>query len=188
MTTDALLLPVGRPLVVEDLADYPDDGRRYELIDGVLLVSPSPRRLHQRAVAQLYLLLAAACPADHEVLFAPYDVRLADDTVLVPDLIVARDADLTDRWLPTAPLLAIEVLSPSTRAFDLLVKKDRLRRAGCAHYWVVDVDEPSVTAWRLVGHGELADYETVAEVHGEARLVLDRPFPIEVVPQRLVER
>lgn len=190
-TADALRLPVGRPLVVGDLADTPDDGRRYELIDGVLLVSPAPVFLHQRALARLFLVIEAACPPGCEVLFAPFDVVLADDTLIQPDLIVAPDADYTSRDLPTAPLLAVEVLSPSTRSIDLLLKKERLRRAGCEHYWVVDVSEtsgPAVTAWRLVGSGDESAYETVAEVRGDEVLRVEAPFPVELVPRRLVER
>ena len=143
MTSDVLGLPRGRALTRDDLDAMPDDGHRYELIDGILIVSPAPRRVHQRAVMRLGVLLFEACPDDAELLPAPFDVVLADDTVIQPDLLVAPDADYTDRDLPVAPMLAIEVLSPSTRGIDLLLKKDRLLRAGCAHYWVVDPDEPS---------------------------------------------
>ncbi len=120
--------------------------------------------------------------------FAPFDVRLASDTVIQPDLIVFRTADATEKDLPVAPMLAVEVLSPSTRSFDLHTKKDRLRRAGCAHYWVVDPQVPSVIAWRLEGAGDEAEYVVVGSAAGTEELHLVDPFEIRVVPQRLIER
>ncbi len=106
-------LPRSRPLTRADLDAMPDDGHRYELIDGALIVTPAPGLPHQRAVGELYVLLRSACPPELEVLLAPFDVALADDTVMQPDLLVARRRDLTMRDLPTAPVLAVEVLSPA---------------------------------------------------------------------------
>jgi Uma2 family endonuclease len=103
-------LPWGRPLTRHDLHDLPDDGHRYELLDGMLLVSPSPTHRHQRAASRLVLLLGNACPADRELLFAPFDVVLADDTVLQPDILVASARDLEDERLPLVPHLVVEVL------------------------------------------------------------------------------
>ena len=112
-------LPWGRPLTWQDLPDVPDDGHRYELVDGMPLVSPSPRRLHQRAVTRLALLLGDACPRGLELLLAPFDVVLADDTVLQPDLVVAACSDLDPDPVPLIPELVVEVLlSPSTRRVD----------------------------------------------------------------------
>lgn len=173
-----------RPLTRADLDTMPDDGHRYELIDGILVVSPAPLIRHQDAVAGMYRLLYAACPPDLKVLFAPVDVALSDDTVMQPDLLVARGEDFTERDLPTAPVVAVEVLSPSTRAFDLLLKKDRLRRAGCEHYWVVDPDVPAVMAWQLVD----GTYVESGRAEGDELLVLDEPFPIEIQPSALTDQ
>jgi len=107
-----------RPLTRADLEDTPDDGHRYELIDGVLIVSPGPDLPHQDVVGNLHLLLRAACPPELKVVLAPFDVVLAEDTVLEPDLLVAPRSHFTRRELSGAPLLAVEVLSPSTRRFD----------------------------------------------------------------------
>src|SRR5688500_18040100 len=128
------LLPHGRPLTRADLDRMPDDGHRYELVDGVLLVSPSPRRAHQRAVLRLLRALDDACPPEFEVLGAPFDVVLADDTVMIPDIVVGRRVEFTDKNLPAAPVLAVEVLSPSTRRFDLLLKRSRFESAGAQAY------------------------------------------------------
>lgn len=174
--------PPSRPLKRADLDAMPDDGRRYELIDGVLVVSPAPRPIHQRVQMNLILTLHASIPTDLEMLAAPVDVVLTDDTVMQPDLLVARRADFTERDLPTAPLLAIEVLSPSTRAFDLLLKKDRLQRAGCPHYWVVDPDMPAITTWRL----DDATYVDAGTATGTETLRVESPFSLEIVPAELV--
>ena len=182
MTSDVLGLPRGRALTRDDLDAMPDDGHRYELIDGILIVSPAPRRVHQRAVMRLGVLLFEACPDDAELLPAPFDVVLADDTVIQPVLLVAPDADYTDRDLPVAPMLAIEVLSPSTRGIDLLLKKDRLLRAGCAHYWVVDPDEPSIVAWTLVDGA----YQESARASGDDAFTVTEPFAFSATPDDLV--
>lgn len=175
-------LPRGRALTRDDLDTMPDDGHRYELIDGVLVVSPAPIFRHQIAVGNMHLLLRATCPQDMVVLMAPFDVALSDDTVMQPDLLVGRRTDFTRRDLPKAPVLAVEVLSPSTRAFDLLVKKDRLQRAGCEHYWVVDPDVPGVSAWRLVG-GVYVDAGTAS---GSQVLRLAEPFAVELDSNALI--
>jgi Uma2 family endonuclease len=177
-----MTLPHGRPLTRADLADMPDDGHRYELVDGVLVVSPAPRLRHQRAVRELLVLLHSACPDDLEVLSAPFDVVLAEDTVLLPDLLVARRSDLNESCLPAPPVLAVEVLSPSTRLVDLLLKRSRLEAAGVPSYWVVDPEEPSLIAWQLVG----AAYQEVARVVADERFQTRMPFDVEIVPARLV--
>lgn len=182
MTTEQLGIARGRPFTRADLETMPDDGRRYELVDGLLIVSPAPRHLHQRAIGNLYLLLRAACPIGLEVILAPFDVALSDDTVMQPDLLVARDEEFTPRDLPTAPLLAVEVLSPSTRAYDLLLKKDSLQRAGCRHYWVVDPDVPAITTWSLVGGA----YAETATATGDDVLTVTEPYEITIVPSALV--
>ncbi len=184
VVTTTIGLPRGRPFTVPDLAGLPDDGNRYELLDGVLLVTPAPSTSHQVVVANLLVALHRSCPDDLRVLPAPFDVVLSDDTVVQPDLIVARMSDLTEANLPTAPLLAVEVLSPSTRGLDLLTKRDRLRRAGCASYWVVDPAAARVVAWELDTDG---DYRQVADVTGEQSWTASRPFSVTVVPAALVQ-
>ena len=176
-------LPSGRPFTAADLAKLPDDGNRYELIDGLLLVTPSPAMRHQRCAFTMAVLLREACPDDLEVFIAPFDVVLADDTVVIPDIMVARRSDLTEVNLPVAPVLAVEVLSPSTRSIDLHVKRDRLRRAGCASYWVLDPLDPRLLAWDLNARGE---YDEVAGVAGDETWRSRLPFSIEITPATIV--
>lgn len=172
--TSVTVLPFGRPLTRADLERLPDDGHRYELIDGMLLVSPSPRPRHQLVVGRLHLLLSAACPPDLYVVLAPLAVALSDDTELQPDLLVAPRDQFNDKELPGAPLLSVEVLSPSTRRVDLLLKRDRLQAAGVPSYWIVDPDELSITVLEL----EAGGYQEVALIAGSHRHALTRPFPI----------
>ncbi len=99
-----------------------------------------------------------------------------------PDLLVARRVDFTTRDLPVAPLLAVEILSPSTRRFDLMLKRSRLEAAGCASYWVVDPHRPSLVAW------DLRDgvYVEVANVSGDEVFRATRPFDVAVIPADLI--
>lgn len=175
-------LPWSRPLSAADLSQLPDDGHRYELVDGSLVVTPAPSRRHQEAVARVWRLLEDNRPADLWVGIAPFDVVLSDDTVVQPDVVVARRIDVSDAELTGPPLLAVEVLSPSTARVDLTLKRDRYREAGVASYWVVDPDLPRLTAWDLAG----AEYTLVAEVSGAESFHARRPFQVAVVPARLL--
>ncbi|MBA3523312.1 MAG: Uma2 family endonuclease [Geodermatophilaceae bacterium] len=180
--TRVMALPFSRPLTADDLDSMPDDGHRYELLDGVLIVSPSPSELHQRVVGQLHLLLQAARPADFEVFVAPLDVLLAPDTVVIPDLLVTERIEVPGRRIVLPPRLAIEVLSPSSRRIDMLLKRSRLEAAGVPSYWVVDPLNPRLIAWEL--RDEV--YVEVADVSGAEAASLTAPFPVTVIPSRLV--
>jgi Uma2 family endonuclease len=177
----------GRPFTRDDLEAMPDDGRRYELLDGVLIVSAAPSRLHQRVALNLAMLLHAACPPELELLIAPFAVGLAADTEIQPDVLVARRDKLTDKDLPGAPELAVEVLSPSTRLIDLNTKRRRFERAGTPAFWVIDpLAQPAaahLTAWELDERGH---YEQVADVSGDSEFHAKVPFPVTVVPAMLV--
>lgn len=176
-------LPYGRALTRDDLAAMPDDGHRYELIDGTLIVTPAPGYDHQSGVLELAVLLRSGCPADLKVMIAPFDVVFGKKTVLQPDLLVARRSDFTARDLPKVPVLAVEVLSPSTRHIDLGLKRSRYEAAGCPSYWVIDPKAPSISAWELTD----GQYELVGEAKGEEPLRLSKPYPVEIVPARLLD-
>ena len=180
---DVTTLPWSRALTRADLDRMPDDGHRYELVDGALVVTPAPSPRHQSVVVQLTRLLLDQCPAGLTVLVAPLDVVLSDDTVLQPDVLVARRADFTARDLPVAPLLAVEVMSPSTRRIDLWLKRSRYEAAGCPSYWVVDPDKPSLIAWQL----QEGAYVEVAHVTGTQEYDAAQPYPVTVSPAALAE-
>lgn len=179
---DGALIVTGEPaLTIEDLDRVPDDGRRYELIDGNLIVTPSPSRRHQRGAARLLLLLSASCPEDLEVLAAPFDVQLPDHTHVQPDILVTPASETDERSLHGPPILAVEILSPSTRLIDLHLKKARYESAGCQHCWIVDPTLPSVTAWTLIDGA----YFHLAYAEGDDELVIEQPFPVSITPNRL---
>ena len=92
--TSVTLLRHDREWTVEDLRGLPDDGLQYELADGVLLVSPSPRPAHRRAVGRFFLELSATCPPELEVFTAPLDFQPTPRRSLQPDLLVVRKADV----------------------------------------------------------------------------------------------
>lgn len=89
-----MALPLGVPLTVRDVWDLPDDGHRYELLEGVLMVTPAPGAVHQTCVLELAVLLRSAVGTDDLVLLAPFDWVAGPQTLLQPDLLVAHRADL----------------------------------------------------------------------------------------------
>lgn len=170
------------PLGWDDLLKLPDDGRRFELVDGVLLVSPLPHFLHQRAAVQLTVLLHPACPEGIEVFSPPVAWRISEHTVFEPDVIVLRSSDLFDRGLDGTPLLAVEILSPSTRLRDLGLKRRAYEGAGLPWYWIVNPKKPRLTVLRLVGDR----FVEHAVVEGDEEYVATEPVAVTVVPSALV--
>jgi Uma2 family endonuclease len=184
MTISPTALPFGRPLTADDLEQIPDDGHRYELLDGTLLVSPAPAWQHQIVLGELFVLLHAVCPPEMRAVVAPFAVRLTPDTELQPDILVARYDQFTPKNLPTAPLLAVEVRSPSTALIDLNLKKAVYERHGVESYWVLDPDpdKPSLIVFELGADGR---YVQAAHVTGDDSFAAERPFPIELTPSEL---
>jgi Uma2 family endonuclease len=173
----------GRPFLVTDLDRMPDDGRRYELMDGVLVVSPRPGNPHQEVAAELLGLLRSRCPAGLRALPEPA-VRIAPDTELDPDLVVIRREQINEPKCTEPPLLVVEIRSPSTALIDLNRKKAAYERFGVESYWVVvpDPAEPELVVFEL-NDGR---YQEAAHVRGEESFPAARPFKVEVVPAQLV--
>jgi Uma2 family endonuclease len=173
----------GRPFTVADLDRIPDDGRRYELATGALVVIPRPTPAHQVVAFTLASLLAAACPPGWQVVPEPA-VMIGSDTEFVPDIVVARREQLGGTKITEAPVLVAEVRSPSTALIDLNLKKAAYERFGVESYWVI-VPEPANPELIVF---ELHDgrYREASHVRGEERFAAVRPFRVEVVPARLV--
>lgn len=137
-------------------AALPDDGRRYEIVNGVLLMAPSPNGPHQDTVGEIFLHLRTHVkPAGLGLVrLAPFDVELSPKDVFQPDVFVVLNAHL-DRVLGKkvvgAPDLVVEVASHSTAAFDRLTKYDTYARAGVPEYWIVNPDRRTVEVLVLEG-------------------------------------
>lgn len=145
----------------EDYARLPDDGRRYEVIQGYLYVSPAPTYEHQYAVGQLNRLLGNFIFENElgVLLPAPFDVKLPDRIAdpVEPDLVFIRAENQPRSGDPNfagVPDLAIEVLSPSTRHIDRGVKKEAYREAGVPEYWLVDPRTRTIEVYRLSEGGD----------------------------------
>lgn len=136
--------PVRTGLTRADLDDLPDDGRRYELIDGQLFVSPLARRRHQWVVTQMAYRLKQWTDERGGTVYAGVNVDLSDDTHLEPDLVYSRDEDTSGLGFEVPPELVVEVSSPSTKSFDLGEKKDRYAAEGCHEFWFVDLDTDAI--------------------------------------------
>ena len=130
---------------------FPDDGNRYELVHGELLVSPSPRRVHQRIVMALSVRLWEFCRENGtgEVLTSPADISWSDDTLVQPDLFVITPREAGgEKWSEIRTLdLVVEVLSPSTAKHDRFQKRKlyQLQRVGTL--WLVDADLKQIEVW-----------------------------------------
>lgn len=136
-----------------DLQTIPDDRNRYEILDGELLVSPSPSLNHQELATQ-FLERLRAYLAEHcigSAVIAPADVTFSDDTVVIPDVFVIPLADgkRPQHWEDVGRLLlAIEVLSPGTARIDRTAKRSRYQRENVPEYWIVDGSARAVERWR----------------------------------------
>ena len=180
--TSVTTMPRAGDWTVDDLDRLPDDGLRYELVDGVLLVSPSPLVPHQVALTALLLRLTDAAPAGVRVLPAPLDITFSRTRLLQPDLVVLRQDQLTGPKVQGIPLLAVEVLSPSSRATDLTLKRHVFEQAGVPAYWLFDPGVPALSVLELVDGA----YRDVAHVQSAEPYDATAPFPVTIVPSELV--
>jgi Uma2 family endonuclease len=172
-----------RMLTVEDMETMPDDEFRYELDDGVLIVSPAPSTLHQLAVARLTVMLTAACPADLVVL-PGVGVNISRFQHRVPDVAVVRADSLDTVFQEIPPDLAVEVASPRTRLYDRNRKKDVYQGFGIPAYWIVEPgrDRPELTVFEL----RKGSYKQTAHVTGDEEYLAVLPFAVTIAPSQLV--
>lgn len=164
-------------LTYEDFAALPNDGKRYELHEGELSVTPAPSPLHQGVLGNLFLILAPYVRSlgRGELLLSPLDCIMSDITVVEPDLVYldeARRGLISRRAVEGAPTLAVEILSPSTAHIDRRTKMALYARYGVEYYWIVDPDARTIAAYRL----EAGTYRLDATLEGEAPRALP-PFP-----------
>jgi Uma2 family endonuclease len=171
---------------VEELYALPEDGMRHELLDGTLLVSPPPSVQHQLAAGRLVATLAAAAPADVEVLEAVGVLLPAG--LLVPDVVVARATAVhqAQRSLAAGDVLAVvEIVSPSSRTNDRRWKPEAYAEAGIPMFARLELDGPhgpELHIFRLVEGA----YTSEAIVAGAEPQEIALPFPVSIVPTGLV--
>jgi Uma2 family endonuclease len=174
----------GYRLTVRDLelfSSFPN--WKYELLDGMLIVSPdAPNSRHQDCVLTLAILLRQACPPDLKVMIAPFEFAPGPDRSIQPDVLIARRPVALKR-LTQAPVLVAEVLSASTKLFDLTDKRAFYAAEGVEHYWIVDPEGPSVEALRLV------DGEYAVEVKADAgqQFSVSEPVALNFDPVTLLD-
>jgi Uma2 family endonuclease len=164
-------------LTYEDLLELPDDDQRHELIDGVHYVMSSPALRHQRVVMRLGLSLGnfLGSTGVGEVFFVAVDVVLSPYDVVVPDLVFVSEERrhlLREKNIPGAPDLIAEVLSPSTRHRDRLLKRRLFEREGVREYWILDPEKDTARIHRLVPGG----YGPGAELSAAAGDILSTPL------------
>lgn len=169
-----------RPFGLDDLLAAPDDGYRYEVIDGALVVNPAPAWRHQEISANLREVLRGAATPDLIVLPAAVWL-IGPGQVPEPDLLVTERSKLGEIAVEGTPMLAVEILSPSNRGSDLVRKRALYAEAGCPNYWIVDPAGPSITVLQL----DQGAYTEVAVVQGSALLAVDQPFPVRFRPADL---
>jgi len=144
----------------------PDDGRRYEVVHGELLVTPAPRAVHQLVVQRLTVALSlyAERHGAGQVFTAPADISWGEDTLVQPDVFVVPLAEArTLEWSQmTTLLLAAEVLSPSTARADRFAKRRLYQERGVAAYWIVDPERRCVEVWTPAAAFPAVEWEAVS--------------------------
>jgi Uma2 family endonuclease len=157
------------------------DGRRYEVVDGQLLTTGAQPPPHHAAVIALMVQLKQACPPDLLVSVGSLDFRPAFGVSLRPDLLVCRRSDAGPHLLIGPPLLTVEVLSPSTRTTDVVLKRTLYETYGVPSYWLLDPTHRELTILELTPTG----YTCQAVVQAEESIETITPFPITLTPATL---
>jgi Uma2 family endonuclease len=173
----------GQPWTIEDLDKLPqDDGMRYEIVEGSLLVSPLAGVRHGRAANRLRRLLDRQAPADFEAVQEIGVSVRQRGSYFVPDLFVIRveayDQDDARTFDQKDVVLAVEVLSPSNPGNDLVLKRHYYAAGGIPHYWIVDPEARTLTVYALDGE----TYAERAAVAAGQRWQTDEPFPLSLDP------
>ena len=165
-------IPEGKIILTyEDYAALPNDGKRYEILEGELAVTPAPSTKHQIASANLFKILSRYIDNINlgTLLYAPVDLILESTSVLQPDLLFvakARQNIITDRAIEGAPDLVIEILSPNTSRNDRVTKAQIYSRHKVPAYWIVDPELETVEIYLL----NVDSYRLTATLQGETPL------------------
>ena len=161
------ILPPAYRVTYDDWLQTPEDGNHYEILGGEFFVSPPPNLLHQRISRNLFLKLSKHLEenARGEAFYAPVGVRLSDEDVVEPDLVVVLAENrhrIGAQVIEGPPDLVVEILSPGTAGRDLGPKRILFERGGVPEYWIVDPDATTVEVLVL----EAGTYRRHALLHG----------------------
>jgi len=164
-------------LTYEDYAALPDDGKRYELHEGELSVTPAPGLRHQDILVNLALILVPHVKAHRlgRMFVAPTDCIMTNITVVEPDIVYvdnSRSTLLSERAIEGAPTLAIEIISPSTAHIDRRRKMALYAKHDVTFYWIVDPVALAIEVFRL----ESGAYRLDSKLEGSEPRALP-PFP-----------
>lgn len=168
----------GVKLTYDDYVQFPEDGKRHELIDGEHYVTPTPNRKHQAISGNVHGMLWSYLQQHPigRIFAAPFDVIFSDFDVVDPDLLYLSTKRLgeieTSPWIRGAPDLVVEIGSPSTRKRDETIKRRLYERFGVSEYWVVDPELDAIKVYRRTGER----FERVAELSLEHDDQLTSPF------------
>jgi len=149
----------GARLTYDDFVRIPGDGKRHEIIDGVHYVTPSPVLRHQQLLGRLHVTIFTFLeghPEFGQVFLSPLDTVFSPWDVVEPDLLLVAGDQLeilTEPNIQGAPVLVVEILSPSTRARDRGIKRQLFDRGGVREYWIVDPKAQEVTIYRRSADG-----------------------------------
>ena len=161
----------------DDYAALPDDGQRYEVMNGVLIMAPAPTPEHQGVSTLLlvYLFQYSQAIGLGKIFAAPLDVELASNRVVQPDILVVLNANLhkiaAKRFIG-APDLVIEIASPGTELYDRLSKYEAYEQAGVSEYWMVNSSDKSIEVSVLEGR----EFQSLGVFQGKTTI------PSRVVP------
>lgn len=179
--------------LVHALLEGPDDGNRYEVINGELIASPAPNPRHQRMGDRLCRLLTDNAPSGTETVTATAVRCGQDGLVLVPDVVVGCFDPLSGSVIEVAEVLAVvEVVSPGSRRRDRSAKPEIYAAAGIPTFWRVELDPfpgqlpteepPVVLVYALVG----SEYQLAARLAAGSLSRADLPYPVEFDPAALL--
>jgi Uma2 family endonuclease len=180
--TQPLVHDATRSWTVEDLLDIPDDGMRYEIFEGSLLVSPMANNRHARVIGRVYAALARQVqPPGYVSAFGTGINVRGGRSYFIPDLVVLRE-ETNDQRLGVASsevLLVVEVLSPSNARKDLILKRHEYAADKIPVYWIVDPEKQTIT---VLEHDGGEHYHEIAKVSPGEMFATEVPFPISLDP------
>jgi Uma2 family endonuclease len=172
----------------DDLDALPEDGHRRELLDGVLLISPSPTRMHQTVAMRLGVALEEDCPDGYDVTQA-VEVRINRNRSFIPDVLVTTSAAAArepSKYEPHEVVLAVEIVSPNTRSIDRVLKPTLYAQAGIPFYWRVEWEDEGLVVYTY----KIDPVREVYSATGRWTKFVDtgEPFPVNLPISRITPR